>query len=206
MKTLTVLDARAAFVDEGSEPMHASVAGDVPAVFGTVTSQLHALRDWLKAQGVRSVANGCHGCVGGWPGATGCRCTAFSKRPAWMCRWATAGKRATCLDARPTCRTRGGASRCTYARPAARGLRATGRHPSAAGLFAASRRSRCQRREQHMQIALERMNIKLHDMISSLAGMSGLAVVRAIVADERSPEAPLALCDQQIRSAKAEPG
>jgi transposase len=57
---------------------------------------------------------------------------------------------------------------------------------------------------QHMQKALERMNIKLHDVISSLAGMSGLAVVRAIVAGERSPEALLELCDQQIRRAKAE--
>jgi hypothetical protein len=57
---------------------------------------------------------------------------------------------------------------------------------------------------QHMQKALERMNIKLHDVIASLAGMSGLAVVRAIVAGERSPEALLALCDQQIRRTKAE--
>jgi hypothetical protein len=51
-----------------------------------------------------------------------------------------------------------------------------------------------------MQKALERMNIKLHHEIASLAGMSGLAVVRAIVAGERSPEALLGLCDQQIRS------
>jgi transposase len=57
---------------------------------------------------------------------------------------------------------------------------------------------------QHMQKALERMNIKLHDVISSLAGTSGLAVVRAIVAGERSPERLLALCDQQIRRAKAQ--
>jgi transposase len=57
---------------------------------------------------------------------------------------------------------------------------------------------------QHMQKALERMNIKLHDEIASLAGVSGLAVVRAIIAGERSPEALLALCDQQIRRAKAE--
>lgn len=55
-----------------------------------------------------------------------------------------------------------------------------------------------------MQKALERMNIKLHNVISSLAGTSGLAVVRAIVAGERSPETPLALCDQLIRRAKAE--
>lgn len=56
-----------------------------------------------------------------------------------------------------------------------------------------------------MQKALERMNIKLHDVISSLAGTSGLAVVRAIVAGERAPQALLALCDAQIRRAKAEP-
>ena len=41
---------------------------------------------------------------------------------------------------------------------------------------------------QHMQKALERMNIKLHDVISSLTGASGLAVVRAILAGERDPQ------------------
>ena len=56
MKSLAVLDPRAAFADVGSEHMHVSVAGDEPAVFGTVTSQLHALRDWLKSQGVGSMA------------------------------------------------------------------------------------------------------------------------------------------------------
>lgn len=44
------------------------------------------------------------------------------------------------------------------------------------------------------------MNIKLHDVIASLAGASGMAVVRAIVAGERSPHALFALCDIQIRS------
>ena len=39
MKTLAVLDPRAAFVDVGSEHMHVSVGGDEPAVFGTVTQQ-----------------------------------------------------------------------------------------------------------------------------------------------------------------------
>ena len=38
---------------------------------------------------------------------------------------------------------------------------------------------------QHMQQALERMNIKLHDVISKLTGVSGLAVVRAILDGER---------------------
>ena len=53
---MAVLDAHAAFVDVGSEQMHVSIAGGPPQVFGTVTSQLHALRDWLLSNGVRSVA------------------------------------------------------------------------------------------------------------------------------------------------------
>src|SRR5947209_8727745 len=56
MSDLPILDAHAAFVDVGSEQMHVSVAGGPPQVFATFTAQLHALRDWLKAQGVRSVA------------------------------------------------------------------------------------------------------------------------------------------------------
>ena len=53
---LPVLDPLAAFVEVGSEHMHVSVGGDDPKVFGTVTSQLHALRDWLLEQHVPSVA------------------------------------------------------------------------------------------------------------------------------------------------------
>ena len=56
MSDLAVLDPRAAFVDVGSEKMHVSIAGGQPAVFGTVTSQLHSLRDYLAEHQVRSVA------------------------------------------------------------------------------------------------------------------------------------------------------
>ena len=47
---------------------------------------------------------------------------------------------------------------------------------------------------QHQQKALERMNVKLHDVISSLVGMSGIKVVEAILAGERDPDRLLALC------------
>ena len=40
-----------------------------------------------------------------------------------------------------------------------------------------------------MQKALDRMNVKLHHAINSLAGVSGMAVMRAIVASERDPAA-----------------
>jgi len=48
VKALTISDPRAAFVDIGSWRMHVSVAGGEPAISGTVTAQLHALRDWRR--------------------------------------------------------------------------------------------------------------------------------------------------------------
>ena len=56
MSELAVLDRRAAFVDVGSEKMHVSIGGGPPQVFGAVTSQLQALRDFLLEHRVRSVA------------------------------------------------------------------------------------------------------------------------------------------------------
>ena len=40
---------------------------------------------------------------------------------------------------------------------------------------------------QHMQKALERMNVKFHSVISSLTGVTGLKVVRAILSGQRDP-------------------
>jgi len=57
--------------------------------------------------------------------------------------------------------------------------------------------------EQHMQKALERMNLKIHDVICDLTGVSGLKMIEAILAGERNPAALLALCDPQIQKKKA---
>jgi len=56
MQPLPVLDPKAAAIDVGSEQFHASIAGGPPRVFGTTTSQVHALRDWFKAEEVHSVS------------------------------------------------------------------------------------------------------------------------------------------------------
>ena len=56
---------------------------------------------------------------------------------------------------------------------------------------------------QKMQQALERMNIKFHDVISDLTGVSGLRVVRAILKGERRPGELLKLCDEQIQRKKS---
>ena len=57
---------------------------------------------------------------------------------------------------------------------------------------------------QHQQKALERMNVKLHDVISSLVSDSGIRVIEAILAGERDPQRLLALCDTRIRNKKAD--
>ena len=51
---------------------------------------------------------------------------------------------------------------------------------------------------QHMQRALDLMNVRLHVVISQLHGVSGLRVIRAILAGERDPQKLCALCDAQI--------
>ena len=78
--TLSVLDSAAAAIDVGSENLHVSIADGPPKIFGTVTDQLHALRDWLKDNGVRTVAMEatgiywlcpCEGAGRGWLGGRG---------------------------------------------------------------------------------------------------------------------------------------
>ena len=58
--------------------------------------------------------------------------------------------------------------------------------------------------EQHMRKALERMNIRTHEVLSDLTGESGLAVIRGILDDMRDPRALLSLCHRQIVDKKAE--
>ena len=198
-KKLPVLDALATFVDVGSEHMHVSVGGGAPEVFGTVTSQLHALRDRLLAQHVRSVAMEATGVY--WlPLYSVLEAAELEVRM-------VNGRQTRNLPGRKTdmvdCQwgatlhmhglLRAGFVPPAHIRRLQDYLRLRAEHVGAAGSCV-----------QLMQKALERMNIKLHDVIASLAGTSGLAVVRAVVAGERSPQALLALCDVQIRRNKSQ--
>src|SRR5260370_6619469 len=199
MKALPVLDPHAAAIDVGSEKLHVSIGGDVPKVFGTFTGDLETLRDWFKQQEVRTVAmeatgvywlylyevleaaalevvvvNGRH--VQNVPGR---------KTDMADCQWLAT------LHAHGL--LRGGFV------PAAdiRQLQDYQRLRTDHIIGAASQ-------VQKMQQALERMNIKFHDVISDLTGVSGLKVVRAILKGERRPGELLALCDEQIQKKKSE--
>ncbi len=51
-----------------------------------------------------------------------------------------------------------------------------------------------------MQKALSEMNIQLHNVISDITGVTGTAIVKAILAGERDPVKLAMLCDGRIRS------
>jgi transposase len=55
---------------------------------------------------------------------------------------------------------------------------------------------------QLMQKALDQLNVKLHTVISQIHGVSGLLIVRAILAGERDPAKLAALCDARILNKK----
>lgn len=55
---------------------------------------------------------------------------------------------------------------------------------------------------QHMQKALDQMNVQVHHVISDLAGTTGLAIVDAILAGERDPHKLAQLRDWRIRASE----
>jgi transposase len=57
---------------------------------------------------------------------------------------------------------------------------------------------------QRMQKALIQMNLHLHKVISDITGLTGIAIIKAIVAGERNPQVLAALKDPRIKSSTAD--
>ena len=199
MKSIPIINEKAAGIDVGSESMHVSIGGEAPKIYGTVTSQLHALRDWLVDQEVRSVALEATGVY--W------LCLYEVLENAGMEVLVVNGKHVRNLPGRKT-----DIADCQWlATLHAHGLLRSGFVPKEGVRrmqdylrLRADHITMAASHVQHMQKALERMNIKLHDAISSLTGVSGLAVIRAILAGEHDPHILLSLCADQIRCKKAD--
>jgi len=199
MQALPVLDPKAAGIDVGSETLHVSIAGDSPQVFGTTTGQLHALRDWLKEHGVHSAAMEATGVY-------------------WLCAYEvleTAGLEVLVVNGKHVKNLPGRKTDlkdCQWlATLHAHGLLRSGfvppehiRRLQDYLRLRADHVTMAASHVQHLQKALERMNVKLHDVISSVVGVSGLKVIRAILAGERRPGELLALCDVQIQKKKGD--
>jgi transposase len=175
--TLTVLDPTAAAIDVGSETLHVSIAGGPPKVFGTVTGQWHARRDYFLAQGVRSVAMEATGSY-------------------WLCPYevlAQAGLEVVVVNGKYVKNLPGrktDLSDCQWqATLHAHGLLKPGFVPAEPIRrlqdylrLRADHVTLAASHEQPMQQALERMNLKRHDVLSDLTGVSGLKLVEAILA------------------------
>jgi transposase len=52
---------------------------------------------------------------------------------------------------------------------------------------------------QHMQKALTHMNLQLHHVVADVTGVTGMRIIRAIVAGERNPSSLAALSDKGCR-------
>lgn len=60
------------------------------------------------------------------------------------------------------------------------------------------------RRIQRMQKALTQMNVQLANVISDLSGVTGQAIIKAILAGERNPRALASYCDPRIKASAEE--
>ena len=56
---------------------------------------------------------------------------------------------------------------------------------------------------QHIQKALDQMNLQLHHVISDITGMTGLAIIEAILAGERNPQTLAKLRDRRIKATES---
>lgn len=197
--SLPVLDPTAAAIDVGSEQLHVSIAGGPPKIFGTTTGQLYALRDWLKENGARSVAMEATGIY--W------LCPYEVLEQAGLAVVMVNGKYVKNLPGRKT-----DMKDCQWqATLHAHGLLQPGfvppehiRRLQDYLRLRADHITLAASHEQHQQKALERMNLKIHDVISDLTGVSGRKMIEAILAGERRSAALLALCDPQIQKKKAD--
>jgi transposase len=57
---------------------------------------------------------------------------------------------------------------------------------------------------QHMQKALEQMNVKLTEVVSDVTGVTGMAIIKAILAGDREPQQLAALRDRRCKRTRSE--
>jgi transposase len=184
---------------EGAPPAPADHPTNVPA-FGACTADLHQLADWLAACGVKTVAMESTGVY--WIPlyelleARGFEVYLVDPRQS---RHAPGRPKSDVLDCQWLQRLHSYGLLSASFRPAEqvvvlRGylrqrqmlLRGAGQHV------------------QHVQKALEQMNVKLTEVVSDVAGVTGMAIIKAILAGERDPNRLAALRDCRCKRSRSE--
>lgn len=200
---LKVIHPNAAGLDIGSEEIWAAVAPDRAAIvvrkFGTYTPDLQALVDWLAACGVDTVAM---------------ESTGVYWIPVYEMLEAR-GFEPYVVNARHVKNVPGRKSDiqdCQWLQ----GLHSVGllrgsfRPPDEIAALRAYLRHRAGLIEhraahiQHMQKALAQMNVQLTQAVKDITGVTGLAMIRAIVAGERDPQRLAALRQPGVKKTEAE--
>src|SRR5262249_16004223 len=194
---LPIVNPHAAAVDVGSEKFFASIGGNEPKVFLTVSQQMGELCEYFKANGVNTVAMEATGVY--WINlyhaleeagmevvvVNGAHCRNFPGRKTDIkdCQWLAVLHAHGLLS--------GG-----FVPPSdIRRLRDYVRLREDLVRMAAQH-------VLHMQKALDRLNVKLHVVISDITEVSGMKILQAILGGERQPEKLLLLCDEQILKSK----
>jgi len=196
---LKILNENAAGLDVGSEKLHVSIAGGSPRVFDTMTGSMYELRDWLKSLGVQTVAMEATGVY--W------LCVYEILEVAGLEPVVVNGKHVQNLPGRKT-----DMSDCQWlATLHAHGLLRGGFVPKADirqlqdyMRLRADHITMAATHVQHMQKAMDRMNLKVHEVLSSLTGASGIAIIEAILRGEREPQRLLVLADKSVLKHKRE--
>jgi len=200
---LEIVNRDAAGIDVGNESHYVAVppGRDAQPVreFGSWTAALEEMAGWLKSCGVRTVvlqSTGVYwiavydilqsrGLEVNLVDARGTKNVPGRKTDVQECQWLL------------KLHTYGLLRSCFLPSPKIHGVRTMWRlrdqHVRDAG-----------REIQHMQKALIEMNVHLHNAISDLSGVSGQAMIRAIVSGQRDPRALAALRDPRIQASEEE--
>ncbi|MGB7846626.1 MAG: IS110 family transposase [Candidatus Acidiferrum sp.] len=199
--SLEVVHPHAAGIDIGNESHYVAVppSRDNQPVrrFGCTTAELKAMGDWLKQCGIRTVAMQSTGVY--WIAVydileeAGLQVYLVNARETknlpgrksdvqesqWLMKLHTYGLLRNSF--RPSQEIR---AMRTYWRQRNDLVRSAGRHV------------------QRMQKALAQMNLQLANVLSDLSGMSGQAIIKAILAGERDPYKLAALRDQRVKASE----
>ena len=198
-RDITLTHPRAAAIDIGATMHVAAVEPDRDSdpvrSFGTFTGDLQRLADWFEQCGVRTVAMESTGVY--WIPAfeildqRGIEVVLVNARDAKH----VPGRKTDISDAQWLQRLHAyGLLRASF-RPKGdvATLRAYLRQRERLLDYAASH-------IQHMQKALTQMNLQLHHVVSDITGVTGMAIIRAIVAGERNPEVLASLRDRRCHA------
>jgi transposase len=198
---LPTLHPHAAGIDIGATAIQVAVPCDADPkpvrTFTAFTDDLHALRDWLRKCGVKTVAMestsvywiplfqileaaGLEVCL---VNARHCKNLPGRKTDISDCQWlqylhSVGLLRASFRPPEQIC-----------------AVRSLLRHRATLGRYAGSH-------VQHLQKALAQMNLQIHNVISDITGLTGLALLDALLAGERDPQKLAALKDHRIKASR----